>query len=94
MSRSLILTPKISEKAIGLAESGKYVFEVPTRANKVEVAHAVENSFKVKVTGVNMLVVKGKAKQFRQVKGQRADTKKAIVTLKKGDSIKLFEGAQ
>ncbi|HSX00650.1 MAG TPA: 50S ribosomal protein L23, partial [Candidatus Saccharimonas sp.] len=44
--------------------------------------------------GVNMLVTKGKVKRFRQITGQRRDVKKAIVTLKKGDSIKLFEGAK
>ncbi|HSX15040.1 MAG TPA: 50S ribosomal protein L23 [Candidatus Saccharimonadales bacterium] len=91
---SLILTPKISEKAIAQAEAGKYVFEVPTATNKVEVAHAVEAAFKVKVTDVNMLITKGKVKQFKRQSGRRADVKKAIVTLKKGDSIKLFEGAK
>lgn len=90
----LILTPKISEKAINLAEQGRYVFEVPTSTNKVEVARAVESVFKVKVTDVNMMITKGKLKRFRQIKGKRRDIKKAIVTLKKGDTIKLFEGAK
>ncbi len=93
MNRLSVLTPKISEKAIGLAETGKYVFEVPTRSNKIEVKHAVESAFKVKVTDVNIIVAKGKTKQFRRVTGTRSDIKKAIVTLKKGDTIKLFEGA-
>lgn len=90
---NLLITPKISEKAIALAERGKYVFEVPTDSNKIAVAQAVESAFKVKVTDVNILVVKGKEKQFRRFTGKRRDIKKAIVTLKKGDSIKLFEGA-
>lgn len=90
---TLALTPKISEKAIALAEKGKYVFEVPKSSNKIQVTRAVESAFKVKVTDVNILVIKGKVKQFRRFKGQRSDIKKAIVTLKKGDSIKLFEGA-
>ena len=90
----LILTPKISEKAIGLAEQGRYVFEVPTTTNKIQVARAVEATFKVKVTDVNMLIAKGKVKKFRQITGTRRNIKKAIVTLKKGDSIKLFEGAK
>lgn len=89
-----VLVPKISEKAIALADSGKYVFEVPSRVNKIEVAHAVENSFKVKVVDVNILIAKGKTKTFRRQAGKRVDIKKAIVTLKKGDSIKLFEGAK
>ena len=87
------LNPKISEKAIALAEGGKYVFEVPTVSNKIQVAQAVEATFKVKVTDVNIMVTKGKVKQFRRHAGRRHDVKKAIVTLKKGDSIKLFEGA-
>jgi len=90
----LILAPKISEKAIGLAEQGRYVFEVPTATNKIEVARAVEATFKVKVTDVNMMITKGKLKRFRQIKGQRRDIKKAVVTLKKGDKITLFEGAK
>jgi large subunit ribosomal protein L23 len=89
-----VLVPKISEKAIYLADRGQYVFEVPTRVNKIEVAQAVEAAFKVKVTGVNILVAKGKVKSFRRQTGKRTDIKKAIVTLKSGDSIKLFEGAK
>lgn len=87
------LSPKISEKAIALAERGQYVFEVPNSSNKIQVAHDIEAAFKVKVTDVNIMVVKGKVKQFRRHEGKRRDVKKAIVTLKKGDSIKLFEGA-
>lgn len=91
---SILLTPKISEKAIGLAERGTYVFEVPTSANKIEVARAVEAAFKVNVTSVNMLIVKGKLKRFRQVKGRQKDVKKAVVTVKHGQKITLFEVAK
>ncbi len=91
---NIILTPKISEKAIYLAERGIYVFEVPTSTNKIEVAKAVETAFKVKVTDVNMVVVKGKLKRFRQVLGRQKDLKKAMVKLKAGQSITLFEGGQ
>jgi large subunit ribosomal protein L23 len=88
------VTPKISEKAIYLAERDQYVFEVPTSANKIEVARAVEAAFKVNVTNVNILVAKGKQKRFRQIKGRQKDVKKAIVKVKSGQSIKLFEGAK
>ncbi len=89
----LTLTPKISEKAIYLAERGIYVFEVPTSANKIEVTKAVEAAFKVNVTDVNMVVAKGKSKRFRQILGRQKDIKKAMVKLKKGQKLSLFEGA-
>ena len=91
---SLVLTPKISEKAIYLAERGIYVFEVPTSTNKIEVAKAVEATFKVNVTDVNIVIHKGKLKRFRQKLGRQKDVKKAMVKLKAGQSIALFEGAK
>ncbi len=90
----VILTPKISEKAIGLAERGIYVFEVPTSTNKIEVAKAVEAAFKVNVTDVNMVVVKGKLKRYKQIAGRQKDIKKAFVKIKAGQTIALFEVAK
>ena len=90
----MVLTPKISEKAIYLAERGIYIFEVPTSANKIEVAKAVESAFKVKVTDVNMVIIKGKIKRYKQILGRRQDVKKAMIKLEKGQKITLFEGAQ
>jgi large subunit ribosomal protein L23 len=90
----LVLTPKISEKAIALAERGMYVFEVPTSTNKIEVAKAIEAAFKVNVIDVNMMITKGKLKRFKQILGRQKDIKKAIVRLKAGQKISLFEGAQ
>jgi large subunit ribosomal protein L23 len=90
----LVLTPKISEKAMFLAERGIYVFEVPTSANKIEVAKAIEAAFKVNVTDVNMVVAKGKLKRYKQILGRRQDIKKAMVKLQSGQKISLFEGAQ
>lgn len=89
----VLLVPHISEKAIALAGQGVYVFQVPTATNKIEVTKAVEASFGVTVTKVNMLILKGKQSSRRYGKnaGHRVDVKKAIVTLKKGDSIKLFD---
>ena len=90
----MVLTPKISEKAIYLAERGIYIFEVPTSANKIEVAKAVEAAFKVNVTAVNMVIIKGKIKRYKQILGRRQDVKKAMIKLEKGQKITLFEGAQ
>ncbi len=88
-----VLVPHISEKAIGLAEKGVYVFEVPTTTNKIEVAKAVEAAFKVKVVDVNMMIIKGKqvSRRYGKNAGRRNDLKKAMVTLKAGDKIALFE---
>lgn len=90
----LLLTPKISEKAIYLAERGIYVFEVPTSTNKIEVTKAVEAAFKVNVTDVNMIITKGKLKRFKQILGRQKDSKKAMVKIKSGQKIELFEVAK
>lgn len=88
---AMILTPKISEKAIYLAERGIYVFEVPSSTNKIEVAKAVEAAFKVNVTDVNIVIAKGKVKRFKQITGRERDVKKAMVKIKAGQKIALFE---
>jgi large subunit ribosomal protein L23 len=90
----MVLTPKISEKAIYLAERGIYVFEVPASANKIEVAKAVEAAFKVNVTDVNIVITKGKLKRYKQIMGRQKDIKKAMVKLKADQKIDLFEGAK
>jgi large subunit ribosomal protein L23 len=90
----MVLTPKISEKSIYLAGRGIYVFEVPANANKIEVAKAVEAAFKVNVTDVNMVIVKGKLKRFKQILGRQKDIKKAMVKLRANQKIELFEGAR
>jgi large subunit ribosomal protein L23 len=77
-----------------MAERGIYIFEVPTSTNKIEVAKAVEAAFKVNVTDVNMIIAKGKVKRFRRLVGRERDIKKAMVKLKAGQSIALFEGAK
>ncbi|HVE80625.1 MAG TPA: 50S ribosomal protein L23 [Candidatus Dormibacteraeota bacterium] len=93
---SLLLTPHVSEKAIALAERNVYVFEVPMTANKIEVAKAVKEAFQVEVEAVNMAIIKGKpsSKRYGKNAGRRKDLKKAMITVKKGQSIKLFEGAK
>jgi len=87
-----ILSPVITEKSTLLSEDGKVVFRVPLTATKVEIAEAVEALFKVKVTAVNTLRLKGKTKRFRGQIGRRSDIKKAIVTLADGDSIDVTTG--
>ena len=87
-----ILAPVITEKATYLSEQNKVVFRVADDATKDEIAAAVEALFKVKVTKVNTLNVKGKTKRFRGRIGRRNDVKKAIVTLAEGQSIDITTG--
>lgn len=97
MSKTMFLRPRVSEKAYALSQEGNtYVFVVPTGTNRVEVARAVEAQFGVTVENVNTSVLKGKAKRTvrkggRATAGRDVDVKKAFVTLKAGDSIKIFE---
>ena len=88
----LIKSPIITEKSTILGEFGKYVFEVSPRANKSSVKKAIEEIFGVKVVSVNISNQKGKAKKFRGFLGRRADTKKAVVTLEKDQTIDLAGG--
>ncbi len=95
MSKTLVLKPRVSEKAYAQAQSNVYVFAVDKRADKLSIARAVEAQFGVTVTTVNTIVSKGKAKRTirkggRPVAGRTSDFKKAYVTLKEGDSIALF----
>ena len=87
-----ILAPVITEKATLLSEHNKVVFRVAADATKDEIAHAVEALFKVNVTKVNTLNVKGKTKRFRGIEGRRSDVKKAVVTLAEGQSIDITTG--
>ena len=87
-----ILAPVITEKATLLSEQNKVVFRVAADASKDEIAAAVEALFKVNVTKVNTINVKGKTKRFRGRVGRRSDVKKAIVTLAEGQSIDITTG--
>lgn len=89
----VLLRPVVSEKSYALMEAGTYVFEVATDATRIEVRHAVEQVFGVKVARVNTLNRKGKRRRNRRSNtyGARADVKRALVTLHSGDRIDLFE---
>lgn len=87
-----ILTPVITEKSTIVSENNQVVFEVPLSATKPEIKEAVEVLFKVNVMAVNTMITKGKTKRFRGIPGRRKDVKKAIVTLKDGDTIDIASG--
>ena len=88
----VIVGPVITEKATMLSEHNKVVFKVAKTATKPQIKAAVEKLFDVKVKSVNTLVTKGKVKVFRGRLGQRADVKKAVVTLEEGHSIDVTTG--
>lgn len=90
--RDIIKKPLISEKSMDMVQENKYTFIVDPRANKTEIRKAVEELFKVKVTGISTINVKGKTKRVRNIPGRTPDRKKAIVTLKDGDKIEIYDG--
>jgi large subunit ribosomal protein L23 len=84
--------PLITEKGTALQAAGKYSFAVAKGANKTQVKQAVEKAFKVKVTAVNMVTMPGRIQRMGRREIVVQPWKKAIVTLKPGDKIELFEG--
>src|SRR5687768_13590177 len=89
--RDVILAPVVSEKSYGLIDNNAYTFVVHPNANKTEIRQAIEQIWDVNVLSVNTLNRKGKKKRFRFTEGKRSDTKRAIVKLREGDKIDLFE---
>jgi len=84
--------PLITEKYTALQAEGKYAFEVAGQANKPQIKQAVEKAYKVKVTAVNVMNVAGKRRRLGSRQLPARSWKKAVVTLKPGDKIELFEG--
>lgn len=89
-AREIIIRPIITERSFDMQEYNRYTFEVAKNANKIEVAKAIEQLFDVKVVKVNTLMVKPKPKRVRYQLGYTRTWKKAVVTLKEGDTIELF----
>lgn len=91
----VIVKPILTEKMTTLGELRQYAFEVDINANKIDIVRAIEERFSVHVTSVRTIRYKGKTKaQFTRrgrFEGRRASWKKAIVTLKEGDTIELLE---
>ncbi|MEU8852342.1 MULTISPECIES: 50S ribosomal protein L23 [unclassified Streptomyces] len=90
--RDILIKPVVSEKSYALLDENKYTFVVAPGSNKTQIKQAVETVFEVKVTGVNTINRQGKRKRTRTGFGQRAGTKRAIVTLAEGDRIDIFGG--
>ncbi|MEM9468768.1 MAG: 50S ribosomal protein L23 [Pseudomonadota bacterium] len=88
----IIRAPVVTEKSTMGSMNGQVTFKVPLTATKPKIKAAVETLFKVDVTNVNTLIQKGKTKRFRASVGKRSDVKKAIVTLKDGQTIDVGTG--
>lgn len=90
--REIVIMPLVSEKSTNLrADQNKYVFRVEKKANKLQIKKAVEGLFKVKVEEVTTMTMHGRPKRLGRYEGRRPDWKKAVVKLKKGEAIELFE---
>ncbi len=87
----VLIKPWITEAATALMELNKYVFVVAPKATKKQIVSAIENLYKVKVVAVNTVKIPRKFKNYGRTPGWKAGFKKAILTLKEGDKIDLFE---
>jgi large subunit ribosomal protein L23 len=90
----VLLAPVVSEKSYSLIADRKYSFRVHPKAHKTQVRQAVEELFRVKVERVNISQVKSKPKRRGLHRGTKPGWKKAVVQVREGDTIEIFEGAQ
>jgi len=90
----ILISPVVSEKSYHQITENRYTFKVHKDAHKTQIRQAVEELFDVKVVGVNVVKVQPKPKRRGVFRGTRPGWKKAIVELKAGDKIDIFEGAQ
>lgn len=92
-AQDIVIAPIITEKSMSVIADKKYTFKVAPDANKVEIAAAIEELFKVEVKKVNTMTVRGRSKRVGRYEGKTADWKKAIVTLtEKSKTIEFFDG--
>lgn len=89
--KEILKRPILTEKSRELSKKGQYVFEVDKTANKKEIKKAVEKVFNVEVLNVKILKVPSKKRTYRGISGEKKGYKKAIVKLKEGQKIEIFE---
>ena len=93
-THAVLVQPLLTEKITALREKTNTVgFIVHPNANRVQIKQAVEALLKVKVEKVNVLNIRGKVKRLGRFSGRRSDSKKAFVTLKKGEKLEMYESA-
>jgi large subunit ribosomal protein L23 len=90
----VLIRPVVSEKSYGQVAQNQYTFQIHKDAHKTQVRQAVEELFDVKVERVNIVKVQAKPKRRGLFRGTKPGWKKAIVQLRAGDSIEIFQGAQ
>ncbi len=90
----VLLAPVVSEKSYSLITDRKYTFKVHPDAHKTQIRQAVEELFEVRVESVNVSTVQSKPKRRGVFRGRRPGWKKAVVQLREGDTIEVFQGAQ
>jgi large subunit ribosomal protein L23 len=90
----VLLAPVVSEKSYELIDQRKYAFRVHPDAHKTQIRQAVEELFEVRVQAVNVIKVQAKPKRRGLIRGKKPGWKKAIVQLREGETIEIFEGAQ
>jgi large subunit ribosomal protein L23 len=93
-NEQILLSPVVSEKSYAGIADGRYTFKVHQDAHRTQVRQAVEDLFGVHVERVNMVKVQAKPKRRGLFKGVRPGWKKAIVQVREGETIEIFEGAQ
>jgi large subunit ribosomal protein L23 len=90
----VIIRPVVSEKTFVLAEAGKYTFRVHERAHKTQIRQAIEQLFDVHVVDVRTALVKSKPKRRGQTAGRTRNWKKAVVQVRAGEAIPIFQGLE
>jgi large subunit ribosomal protein L23 len=90
----VLIAPIVSEKSYAATTTGRYTFKVHPDAHKTQIRQAVEQLFDVKVERVNVIQMPAKPKRRGLYRGTRPGWKKAVVQLRAGDTIEIFEGAQ
>lgn len=88
----ILIEPRITEEATRVAQFNKYIFKVASSSNKIQVKKAIEELYKVKVTAVNIINIHKKKRIHGKTSGWKSGYKKAIITVKEGDKIEIFEG--
>ena len=93
-SFDVLRLPKLTEKTLQLKEGfNQFMFEVDPKANKIQIKESVEKAFKVEVLKVRTMNIRGKKKRLGRHQGRKSNWKKALITLKEGQTIEYFEGA-
>ncbi len=88
----ILIKPVVTEKVTDLGTLGKYVFEISPQANKTEVRQAIEKVYGVSPVKINIIKIKGKKVRYGRTTGNTKEWKKAIVTLKAGETLEIYEG--